>query len=715
VNVGGEDSEKREHVRNSLRGDVAGSVVQAGNIYGDIRLDLGDRDQPIPRQLPADIPDFVGRSAELRTLDRLAAGMGRNAAVSAVIGSGGVGKTALAVHWGHRTAHAFPDGQLYLNLRGFSPDAYPMTTEEALRGMLEVVHGPRIPTSVDAQVGLFRSILADRRILLVLDNARDFDQIQSLLPGGHTSFALVTSRSRLEGVAITHGGRIIALDAFDDTVALRYFKRTVGAKRVTEQPRAAEEILNYCGGLPLALSVISARARNLPGFPLSALSAQLRDEVDRLGALDSGEMATSIRSVFATSYQNLSPAAARLFRLIGMHPGPDITPAAAASLAALPARDVLAPLRELCRAHLMAEHLPSRFVIHDLLRIYAAELSADADDEAGRSAALARMFDFYVHSAYAAERLMNPQRPDIELREHATDVIPAEPQTYAEAVAWCSAEYAVLLSAVRQASTRGHHGRAWQLAWSLGCFFQRSGRFRDWERTYTAGFAAAGHLGDEYAIATMKLGLGDACARLGEHDDANGHLRDALSLFRDGGHGVSEGRTHLTLAWLCEQRRRYTEALEHSHAALALYRAAEYRAGEPRALNWVGWSCALLGSFHEAVSYCEEALLITQELGDQDGESSTLDSLGFAHHELHDHERAMDYYQRAVDLRQRLGARFGEASSLERLGDVCKSSGDVPAALSCWTKALSILTDIRHPRGAGLAKKIDEVSGRTHG
>ncbi|OLB78390.1 MAG: hypothetical protein AUI14_13285 [Actinobacteria bacterium 13_2_20CM_2_71_6] len=345
----------------------------------------------IPRQLPAAVRHFAGRSAELDALTR---GLDQQAVVVATIdGTAGIGKTALAVYWARQVADRFPDGQLYANMRGFDATGSPLTPSEAVRGFLDAldVAPGRIPDSIDAQVGMYRSLLAGLRMLLVFDNARDAEQVRPLLPGSPGCLVVVTSRTRLTSLVTAAGAQPLTLDLLSTADARELLVRRLGPARVAAEPHAVTEIITWCARLPLALSVVASRAATHPGFPLAALAFELRNPRGGLDALAGGDPATDVRAAFSWSYRQLPADAARLFRLLGLHPGPDIGTAAAASLAGIPASQVRELLTELARAHLVTEHAPGRFSFHALLRAYATELVYGADSADERRSAVRRL------------------------------------------------------------------------------------------------------------------------------------------------------------------------------------------------------------------------------------------------------------------------------------------------------------------------------------
>lgn len=661
----------------------------------------------VPRQLPCVSAHFVGRAVALAELDRLCRGAGPPAVViSAIGGMAGVGKTALAVHFAHQVAARFPDGQLYVNLRGFDPSGQPVSPETAIRGFLDALAVPaeQIPADLDAQTGLYRSLLADRRVLIVADNARDAAQVRPLLPGTPGSLVLITSRNQLPSLAAAEGARLIDLDVLTDAEARQLLAARLGREQVDAEPLATAEIIAWCGRLPLALAVAAAQAATRP-FPLSVTAAELADR--RLDALAAGsEPATDVRAVFSWSYHALSPAAARMFRLLGLHHGPDISVPAAASLAGQTASEVRPLLAELTRASLLTEHHPGRYALHDLLRAYARRLTHTEDSPAQRHAAVERVLDHYLHSGHPAARLLDPLRDPITLIPPRRGVTPETPSDRTQALAWFAAEHNVLVAAVRQAADNGLDSRAWQLAWTLKIFLDRRGYWHDHVAVQRAALAAAERLGDPGTQARTHRALADALTQLRRFTDAQAHLEKSLDLYCLARDQVGQAHTHLSLTSMYSRQGRHAEAVSHSEHALDLYRAAGHRRGRASALNTLGWNHALLGDYRQALGHCQQALTLHTELGDRYGQANTWDSLGYANHHLGEHREAVACYQHALGLFTDVGERIGEAISLAHLADCWQASGDLIAARSACEQALVIFTDLDHPDAARLRAKL---------
>jgi len=677
-----------------------------------------------PAQLPPAVPAFTGRGAELALLDRVlaaassgpdaagpgAAGPGAATAIAVVSGTAGVGKTALAVHWAHRASAHFPGGQLYVNLQGFGPAGSALEPGEVVHGFLEALGVPvnRIPAALQARTALYRSVLAGRRILVVLDNARDVQQVRPLLPGSPGCLTLVTSRSQLTGLIAAEGALRVGLDLLPAADARDLLARRVGEARAAAEPEAVDDIVAGCARLPLALTVAAAHAAARPGFPLAVVAAELREASSALDPFHADDASTDVRAVFSWSYRALGAPVARLFRLLGLHPGPDVAVAAAASLAALGPDRVRMLLAELARAHLLTEHAPGRYACHDLLRAYAAELAQAHEPRDARDAATLRLLDHYLHTGHGAAVLLDPYDDPLTLARAAPQTVTEEFSTAADAMAWLAAERAGILAAVRLAAATGFETHAWQLAWAVSAFLLRSAAWDELARAERTALEAALRAGDIAGQGHALHGLARGHARSGQFAEAYPCFQDALRHFAATGDHVSQAHVHASLAWVAERQQRPADALGHSLAALDLHHAAGRPGpGEVMALNDVGYCHALLGNYAEAVAYCERALAATQELGERNWEAATWDSLGYIHHRLGDHGRAVSSYERAIGIYRDLADRFNEADSLDHLGDARHDAGDARAARTTWAQALRILTEIGHPDADQVRAKLE--------
>jgi len=691
--------------RRVLRGETLGPSSPLGPEAATVLRPV----QMPPHQLPTPTRPFIGRLSELEALSALVDGVDDAAIpVAAVCGTAGIGKTTLAVHWAHQVAGRFADGQLYVNLRGFDPAGIPAIPETAIRGFLDALGVPpeRIPSAPDAQAGLYRSLLADRTMLIVLDNARDEAQVRPLLPASPHSLVLVTSRSQLSGLAAAYGARLLSLDVLTRDEAVQLLTARLGTSQADAEPAAVGEIARLCALLPLALAVAAARAAARPGFPLAALAAELRDGAGRLDALDAGDPAASVRAVFSWSYRQLSAGAARMFRLLGLHPGPDISVPAAVSLAGAEETAARRLLGELARAHLIAEHVPGRYAFHDLMRAYAAGLARDTDSEPGREAAVGRVLDHYLHTAACAAIVMSPSYEPVALAPPRPGTAPEQPADYRQALAWFEAEHQVLLAAVTLANSSGFGSHAWQLPWAMDPHLLVRGHYRELAAAQRTALAAATRAGDVAGQAVSSRLLADACIDLGDYDQALGHFASSLRLHQQLGNRLGEAKVRHNLGCLAEQQGRYADALGHAEQALRLYQAVGHKAAEADALNAVGWCRGLLGDYQQARAYCRQALALFAEVGHRRGEGNAWDSLGYAEHHLGNLSEAVACYERALSISREVGHRWGEAEALIHLGDTRHADGDLPQAREAWQQARAILEDIQHPDAAKVRAKL---------
>jgi tetratricopeptide (TPR) repeat protein len=670
--------------------------------------------RPLPAQLPLRIPDFTGRDAELGQLDALVAGDGAAAGTSVVItaiaGTAGVGKTALAVHWAHRVSGRFPDGQLYVNLRGFDPAGVAMKPAEAIREFLDAfgITAQQMPASLEAQAALYRSLLAGRRVLVLLDNAADENQVRPLLPGSPGCLVIVTSRNQLPGLIVTEGAQPVFVDLLSARESRQLLARRIGEGRVLAEPQATDDIIALCARLPLALMLVAARAATHPGFRLAALAAELGDAGGSLDAFDGADQVTNVRAVFSWSYQRLTVAGRGLFRLLGLHFGPDVGTPAVASLAGLPEARIRPALAELARAHLVTEQIPGRFAFHDLLRAYATEMAHAHESHDDRLAARQRMLDHYLHTAGRGAELLNRPRdrpftlagsPPGVIRESLTD--PKQAQ------AWFEAEYAVLLTLLRQMT--GFDAQIWQLAWVLVSYMEYQGHWRDWRDTQLAALDASRRLSDKVGQAHSHRLLGTVSIQLDDHDSARTHLEQAHDLFEELGDNVGQAVAHRNLAVLLDRQGRYREAIPHEERALALFEAAGHTTGAGMALNGLGWFHAHLGDYHKALTCCKQALELQHEIGDHFGEAATYDSLGYAYRHLGQQAEAISCYEKAIELCGELGDRYNEADALSALGDAHQDFGDSRAARIAWQRALTILEQLGDLRADKIRARMFET------
>ncbi|MDR6598314.1 BTAD domain-containing putative transcriptional regulator [Saccharothrix longispora] len=660
---------------------------------------LPEPDRPTPRQLPAAPPHFVGRAVERAALDRHAT------ALVVIAGTGGAGKTALALRWAHDNADRFPDGLLHADLRGFDPACPPVPPATVLRGFLEALGVPAhgVPAGPAEAGALYRSLLAGRRVLVLLDNAADAAQVLPLLPGGTSGLTLVTSRDRMTDLVAARGADHVGLDVLTGGESVALLAERLGRDRVDAEPAAVAELVERAARLPLALSVVAARAAVNPGFPLRALADELRHEHDRLDALDA---VADVRAVFACSYRTLGADAARLFRLLGGHPGADVDAHAAASTAGVPVARARALLAELSRRHLVHERAPHRYGTHDLLRAYAAELARAHDTGAELVAARSRLVDHYLRTGYAAERRLAPHWPPITLPAARDGVVTREIGSYDEAMAWFDAEHTAVLGVLDDAVRHGWDAHAWQLPWVLTSYLNRRGRWREKADALRTALAAADRLGDRDALAVTHHLLGRAATTLGERATALDHLGRALELHRELGDETGQAIVHFSLAAEHEQRHDLTAARTHARRALELHTRTGDRTWQGFDLTALGWYAACLGDHAGALARCREAVAL---MDDRDGLAHCHQIMGCAHHHLGDHEESVAHHGRAVALFRLLGDRYREAWGLVLTGDAHRAAGREDRARATWSRALAILDGLGHDDGAAIRERLARV------
>lgn len=661
-------------------------------------------DGAVPRQLPAGARYFSGRAAELARLTEFAeeASTESNAAVSVITGMAGVGKTALAVHWARQATGLFPDGQLYVNLRGFDPAAPPMEPREAIRLLLDGLRVPpeRIPAALEAQAGLYRSLLADQRIVIIADNARDPSQVRPLLPGSPGSMVVVTSRDTLTSLAAAEGASCLRLDVLPDAEAAELLVRRLSAARVAQRPDATAAIVRLCGGLPLALVIAAARASARRDVPAAWLADELADSARRLDLLDGGDSAASVRAAFSWSAGQLTGTAARMLRLLAVHPGPDITVPAAASLAGVSPDQARKDMAELTQAHLLTEHAYGRYAFHDLVRTYAAELAQADHSDADRAEAAARVLDHYLCTANNAARLLNPFNPVLRPVASAParrGVTPERLSGHDEALTWFRAEHRVLIRAVAMAVDAALDGHAWQLPLVLDDFLDRSGYQDEREAMQEIALGSAIRAADAGGQAVTLRLLAGSRARAGEYARARALMAESIRLFRQVGDRVGEGYTYRDLGTVAERQGLFDEALALTDRAVALCRVAGHRVGQAAALTNAGWFHALLGRYAKAVELCREALAVQRQTGHRYGEAVTWGSLGYAQHRLGLFTEAVACYRRSVSMFSELGQRPMQAEMLTELGDTWDASGNRNEARRAWRQALVILDNLHYP------------------
>jgi DNA-binding SARP family transcriptional activator len=646
---------------------------------------------PVPRQLPAAPGQFHGRTADLDRLGEL-----RRAAPAGLIvisGTPGVGKTALALHWCHAIAGEYPDGQLQVDLRGY--DAYPpLTPAEVLGRFLRAlgVPGQAVAGDPGEAAALYRTLLADRRVLVLLDNAERAEQVRPLLTGAPGCLTVVTSRDRLTGLAARDGAQRLALDVLPPREARELLAARVGEQRLAAEPAAADELVAACARLPLALCIAGALLADSPARSLADYLTEL-DTATPVAALSvDGDPDTAVRATLDRSYHALPARAARLFALLGLHPGADIGTSAAAALAG--SGDPAPQLATLVRAHLAEQH-GDRYARHDLLRGYAAELAQSQLRAGEREAATGRLLAWYLGVASAAGRALMPWR-----RVDAADTGIEEFTNPDAALGFCEAERANLVAVVRHAEATGAYEVAWRLPLVLTSFYMVRSYWDDWLDTHATALTAAQVAGDATAQASVLNSLGACLTDSNRPVLAIERLAEALRTAPPDWSGRGAALLNLGRARL--NTGRADECVAHVTAALEVFLEQGDRYGQGRALQNLGQAYAAQDRADEALPRLEEALRIFDDLDNGFGRALALDSLGLLHHSRGDLPRARQYLHRSLSVRRGIGHRYGEAVTLSRLGDLLASAGSHAAARDSWQEAAAILDGFDAARAAEL-------------
>ena len=660
-------------MRNVIHSHKVGAAIQVGVLHGDIALSGAVR-PAIPRQLPTAPRWHVARE---RQLSELNARMADARPAVVIEGIGGVGKTTLALHWAHRNAARFPDGHLFANLRGFDPQGTPANPGTVLHGFLLAlgVDPAVIPTGVEAAAALYRSVLAGRRMMIVLDNARDVDQVLPLLPGTTSCAVLVTTRNRLSWLR-TQGAVFVRLEAMADADAQALLDRVLTSEAIRTEPAAVTAIVRRCGGLPLALMIAAARVAEHPDFPMSELVAELDDETTRLSAFDAGDGARSLSAVLSWSSGSLGDELARAFRLLGAAPLIDIGVSAAAWLLAVPPRDAADKLRALETANLVRQHRPGRFQMHDLVRLHAVELAAGDEVQA----ALRRLVGSFARTARVADILLYPHRYACPPPDLSDGCHPVQLADDPAAVAWFDTEHPALVVLHQAARDEQWHEAVWHIAHGLDTYQYRLGLLPENIAAARLGLEAANALGSPRLRASALRQLGRAHTRAGDLAEAESCLTEALHVEEDVGFTMGQAHAHHDLQRVYSLLGSHEEALRHSRSALQLYRAEDNPVGAAHSLNAQGWQHAQLGDLALARDCCEQALALHATHGNISGQASTSDALGRIARDAGDLERAALHGAAAVRHARQLGNRFAEADHAEQLASVLAQKGDHDSA-----------------------------------
>lgn len=725
-------SRDESRVVNEVSGATQGAVVQAGVVHGGvhIRADTAAISGPvapksvIPRQVPAAPGPFVGRAAESAALDRAlgptsagwSVGADGSAPITVLSGAGGIGKTFLALHWAHRHLEKFPDGQLFVDLRGFSPTEAPMVPGMAVRGFLDAfgIDPGRIPSDLDAQAALYRSLVAGRRMLIVLDNAASAEQVVPLLPGGPMCTVLITTRRTLNALVMRHGARHVDVEVLTEAESRSVLERRLGAERLSREPAAVADLLMACRGFPLALAILAGRAHTDPLLPLDQLAAELRDE--GVQALDDDDPTVSLPAVLSTSVRALTTEQRHAFALLGIAPGPDIDLHAASAHLDLSTARTSRVLRALQDASLLVRTRQGRFRMHDLIRAYATTTSSVDITGHLTTAALRRVVDFYLHTTYTAYLLLDRHAPTIPLNPPTPGVRAHPLRAAPHAIAWLETEHTNLMAAQQIAATNEWHDVVWQLAWAMSSFHHRRNHRYDSMTAARAAMQASTRLPDPSVRIRAHRLLGYAHTRLGQYEEATEHGHRALTMAKAHHDPTQQARTHQMLAFVYGHRGDNRAGLAHALAALDHFQALGQPVWEAVSHNGAGWFSAKLGDYDTASAHCRTALELFRRYDNPSGQADTLDSLGYIAHSLSRHEEAITHYHAALPLHREHGNLYAVADTLDKLGDshaALDHTDHTDHAKAAWAEALEIYRQqARHHEAHRLQRRLSALDPR---
>jgi DNA-binding SARP family transcriptional activator/tetratricopeptide (TPR) repeat protein len=691
--------------------------LEVAVLRSDRALDVPDRPRrpdgaarsSRPMQAPRPLAAMIGRRAETGRLDQIL-GAPDAPRLAIITGTAGVGKTTLAVSWAHHAYARHPDGHLYANLHGYDAGARSLDPTDVLRRFLIALDEPaeHLPTEPDALAALYRTRMAGRNMLVILDNARDASQVRPLLPGSTGCGVLITSRDRMAGLVASEGAQLVPLDVFTEEEAREAMVSRLGWQRVADEPTAAAAVAAECARLPLAVAVVTARAAIRPAIPLTTIVAQLRGasglEWFRLGDTASD---IDINTAFSWSYETLSAPARDLFWAFGAHPVPATSIEAAASLCGMPVERARVAADELLRASLAAEQPGPRFGMHDLLRAYAQRAPSPGDPVA----AIGRMLDHYLHSAHLAAILFQPRRAPLAMPPAADGVVIATMTDRHEAVEWLTAEHRTLVTLAGHAGAWGYDEHAWRLGWCLGDYLFRVGHWSDWLRVEEVALGAAQRLGDRVAVVAGHVALGRALHHLGRTSEAYPHLLSARRLSSVAGDRRREALALQVLADIAAVEGNHRDALTALNRALHLYTVSGSVLGAAAAHNNLALRYTDLGRYDDAQKHGEQALRDFGEGGEINGTGAAYDTLGRLHHCRGEYQAAIEHFVRSAEIKGTLGESYLEAMTLARLGDSYLAVGDTPAAARVWRTAAATLDRLRHPACAEVRGRMASLAG----
>jgi tetratricopeptide (TPR) repeat protein len=667
---------------------------------------------PIPMQLPPAAGGFVGRREQLIRLEAMLSGdrPPGSPALAVVVGSAGAGKTALVVHWAHGIRRRFPDGVLFADLRGFAPAQAPVDTAAQLESFLRAlgVAPAEIPFGQDERSALLRGLLDGRRLLMVLDNVADSQQVRPLLAGSGETAIVVTSRSSLGSLVSREGAVRLMVEPMVPQEAQRLLRRHLPATRRRAPAGAVATLVELCAGLPLALRVAAERVAADPSNRLAEVISLLARERNRLDLLSGEDEYDTVRAVFSWSYRSLTGTEQRMFRLLGVDPGVEASVPAAAALVGIPVHEARATLDRLAGMHLLETPGAARHRMHDLMRLYAREQALVEEPEAARRAAIHRSLCWYLHTADAAGRLLVPKRRGLELGAAPPGCEPLTFGDYDEALAWCDRELVNLVAATRAAIGADEYAIAWRLPAALSGFFTIRRHWAEWIDTHQLGLQAAHLADDAEAQALLRSRLGVAYGYLRRFTEATEHFERAVALQESAGDRHAAAATLLNFGFVLWRMGRAEDATACFQRSLPVFRETGDRHGEGMALNNLGEAYAELENFPPALEHLEQALVVFRASENRYGQGSTLDSLGMTYRRMGRPDDALDWLGQARAVRADIGDRHGEARTLCNLAETLHDLGRLAEAQQCWRAALTTFEQLNDPQAEDVRGRLAE-------
>ncbi|MFC8447889.1 ATP-binding protein [Kitasatospora sp. NPDC057223] len=683
-----------------LEGSARRALVQAST----------RRTSQVPRQLPPDLAAFRGREAELAGVlghtDR-ASGQGGHVVISAIGGMAGVGKTALAVHWAHRVADRFPDGQIYVNLRGFEDARSPLDPGAALGGFLRAlgVASTEIPSGTEERTALFRKRTRDRRMIVLLDNARTAEQVRPLLPASPGCLTIITSRNRLAGLAATDGAALVGLDVWTEAEAVAALSARIGDRRCQAEPEASAELVGLCGHLPLAVAVVAAQLSANPLMSLSTAVRELRGTEPRLDALAGDDRRADVRAVLSLSYHSLGGRTAHFFRCLALHPGPAVSAEAAASLAGVELPAARLHLRELTAASLLSRDAAGRYVLHDLLRAYGAELVHQEGDD--RLAARCRLLDYLRQNAHAANRFLS-RVPALPMGTPEPGVVRVTVDSREDALDWYGQEDPAFLAVQRSAADPALRRHRLDLALEWAAYNEVEGRWSEEISASSTALEAALEIDDPVTINRAGHNLVRSLIETGRLRDVDRPL-DIVLQHLSRLPVERRARAERDVSWVYLYLERPAEGLRHALDALATARSLDQHNEVGRALTDAAWRLVQLGDHQEAIARCEEAIPILRQAGDRRYEAGAWGTIAYAHQDLGNLQDAVAGHRRALRVFEEMHDRYNQAEALDNLASALAELGATEEARTHWNRAADLFTQLHVARAADMRAKADAL------